>query len=309
MPLDPLTANQTAYQTPLTPQQQLEQQLKNKLQQGQATSADPNAMFALQQQGAQAAAELAKQAQQASWQHGDTAATTAFGRQEMAAAEARQAAATAQQAGYSHEDTSQHTAFAHEDQVRQQEAARQDSRRQAALQAMQGLMGVGGGGSGGGVGAPGVDPGHYAPGGWEAPGQNKPMPLGMPGAERTIAPIANIDNSAADAAAFAQAKDKTGQVARGAMTGLNSALASRGQLGSGAAMKQMTSAVMHGAGDMGQVARDQAIEHSKQANTNAGISYNGAVTQRGQDSVANQAALDRASRQKTAYLQQLGSLY
>jgi hypothetical protein len=114
---------------------------------------------------------------------------------------------------------------------------------------------------------------------------NGMMPSGGAGyaPQAAIPGVAPIDTSGAEAAAFARAKDKVGQVSQGAITSLRSAAGATGQLGSGAAMRQTGNVINAGQGELGQVARDQAIEGARSAGDTSKFNYSGAVTQRGQD--------------------------
>lgn len=95
--------------------------------------------------------------------------------------------------------------------------------------------------------------------------------------------IAGPDNTEANAAEFARAKDRVGEIGRGALTGLRSSMGSRNMMGSGIEGKQTADVIQSGQGQLGEVVRDQAITNSNQDNANAVTGYQGDITQRGQD--------------------------
>lgn len=107
---------------------------------------------------------------------------------------------------------------------------------------------------------------------------------GVPGGgPSNVSGVAPVDTSAATSAAFANAKDQVGEETGGALTGLRSALAGRGLLGSGAESRGTTSVITKGQGELGKASRGQAIETADLAQKNAETNYQGQVAQRGQD--------------------------
>jgi hypothetical protein len=104
------------------------------------------------------------------------------------------------------------------------------------------------------------------------------------------------DTSAASAAAFARAKDKVGQTTQGAITGLRSSLGGRGMLGSGAETHGVTHAFTQGQGQLGEVARSQAMSDADLAERQSELSYTGGISQRGQDLASQQAAAALAAQ-------------
>jgi hypothetical protein len=96
-----------------------------------------------------------------------------------------------------------------------------------------------GGGPGGGW------PYGTAPGGG---GSNTPIPQ-----------IPQIDLTKAEDAVYARAKDKIGQTSQGALSGLRSALAGRGLLGSGGEYRGTAGIATAGQQQIGEAVRDQAI--------------------------------------------------
>jgi len=102
----------------------------------------------------------------------------------------------------------------------------------------------------------------------------------------TPAQIGNIqgpDRTAANAAIFARAKDQVGQTSRGALTGLAGAMAGRGILGSGVEGRGIQSVINSGQGQLGDVTRQNAITDADISEQNALASYQGDITQRGQN--------------------------
>jgi hypothetical protein len=91
------------------------------------------------------------------------------------------------------------------------------------------------------------------------------------------------DNSAAQAAIFARAKDTAGQNSRAAITALRGQMAERGLLGSGIEGGETARIVGQAAGGVGDVNREQAIQESNRQNQFAQMGYQGDITQRGQD--------------------------
>jgi hypothetical protein len=136
---------------------------------------------------------------------------------------------------------------------------------------------------------------------WGASGMSLPPQVSGPSAGATIqsgatppriadtqdpARIAHIqtpDMTAANAAAFARAKDQVGQTSRGALTGLAGAMAGRGISGSGVEGRGITSVINQGQGQLGDVSRQQAIEQAQLAEQNALAGYQGDISQRATD--------------------------
>lgn len=136
----------------------------------------------------------------------------------------------------------------------------------------------------------------------------------FPGAT-TVAPptpqvpqVGPIDTSAAQAAAFARAKDQVGQTAGGAIRSLRSVAGSRGMLGSGSEGRQTASVINAGQGQLGDVSRGQAIDTAKTAADTAKFNYTGAVEQRGQDMNAAARARELALAENNARFSQMAAL-
>jgi hypothetical protein len=125
---------------------------------------------------------------------------------------------------------------------------------------------------------------------------------GGPGGSGAPAPaqLQHVDTSAANAAAFARAKDQVGQTTKGAMTALKSVLASSGRLGSGSESRGSASVVNRGAQNLSDVSRQQAITDADIARHEAETNYQGDITQRGQDLESSRAAAELAERAREA---------
>ena len=126
--------------------------------------------------------------------------------------------------------------------------------------------------------------------------------MSSPASER----LQSVDTSAANAAAFARAKDQVGQTARGALTGLAGAMAGRGTVGSGVEGRGMSNIINAGQGQLGDVSREQAITGADIAQKNAALNYQGGITQRGQDIASAQARNDQMLRAREQDISQRG---
>lgn len=127
--------------------------------------------------------------------------------------------------------------------------------------------------------------GGGAPGGGGVSGGNYVAPIQMPSFK------------GANDAAFATAKDKVGGTGRASLDALRGELGASGMLGGGAE-GQLTKDVIQGAsGELGQVARDQAVSGANMAADFAKTGYSGSIAQRGQD-VSAQEAQARLAQEK-----------
>lgn len=104
-----------------------------------------------------------------------------------------------------------------------------------------------------------------------------------------VAAIQGPDTSAAAAAAYAASKDQIGQASRGALTGLSGALAGRGIVGSGVEGRGISSVINGGQQQLADTSRALAQKQADLTEQNALASYQGDVTQRGQNIQNNQA--------------------
>ncbi len=138
---------------------------------------------------------------------------------------------------------------------------------------------------GSGSSSPSTSGGIYGSGGIPATITGAPLPSQVQynGTADQVKAIQGPDMTAANAAAFASAKDLTGQTARGALTGLSGAMAGRGIVGSGVEGRGQASIVNTGQQQLGEAARQQAINEAALKEQNALATYQGDVTQRGQN--------------------------
>lgn len=146
-----------------------------------------------------------------------------------------------------------------------------------------GIFGAGGGGVGGGA-VP------YA-------ATTTPVPQFTAPAATTAASIPTVkppDDSAAQAAIFARAKDQVGQETQGSMTALRSALAARGLLGGGAEVKGASNILTAGQGQLGKTTTENMTNEAKRQDDFAKLGYQGAIEQRGQDITTTEGAANRA---------------
>ena len=107
-----------------------------------------------------------------------------------------------------------------------------------------------------------------------------------PAAPAPLPSIAPPDTSAAQANAFARAKDQVALQTAGSLASLRSALAGRGGLGGGAEVRGTQNVLTAGQAQLGDVAREQAIQEGNRLTDFAKTGYEGAITQRGQDVTA-----------------------
>lgn len=123
----------------------------------------------------------------------------------------------------------------------------------------------------------------------EAPGgQAPPIKIQMPiyqqmGGGGAMPQIQMPDMGAAQAAAFARAKDQVGRTGASALAGLRSAMGARGMLGSGNEFRGLGNIAQAGLGELGNVSREQAIQEAQARSQAALTGYQGAITMRGQD--------------------------
>lgn len=111
-----------------------------------------------------------------------------------------------------------------------------------------------------------------------------------------VGPVQMPDLSAAQAAAFARAKDQVGEISTGALSGLRSALGGRGMLGSGNELRGTQNIAMKGLGQLGEVSREQAIQDAEARREGALTSYQGDIQQRAQNLQNMQATNDLNTR-------------
>lgn len=121
-------------------------------------------------------------------------------------------------------------------------------------------------------------------GGGQTPGWPGESP-GAPGSSTysTVPRVQAVDNTAANAARFGQAKDQAGQTARASLTALRDELGGRGMLGGGVEAGATSGLIERAAQGSNDMTRQNAITDANQANENAQLNYTGSITQRGQD--------------------------
>lgn len=91
----------------------------------------------------------------------------------------------------------------------------------------------------------------------------------------------NADEEAARAAAFGRAKDQTGLITRGAVDSLRSLYAGTGNVG--AQRQGLENIVAGGAGALNEFTRDQLMSDLEREAEVSDLTYQGNITQRGQD--------------------------
>ncbi len=142
---------------------------------------------------------------------------------------------------------------------------------------LSGMMGGGSSGGGGSMSGGGSSMGSNAYGTSGVSGGGYVPTLQMP------------DQSASSAASFAAAKDRVGKTSRASLDALRGELGASGMLGGGAEGQLTRDVIQSGAGELGQVSRDQAVKEADLAGDFAKTSYAGGITQRGQDVSAAEA--------------------
>ena len=161
-----------------------------------------------------------------------------------------------------------------------------------SLKSVFGLTdGSGGGGFLGGSGGSGGSGGALPP--------NTDIPVSMP--MMTRVPGVNApDMTQANAQIFGRAKDQAGQVGRASLQSLRDELGATGMLGSGAEAQGTRDIAARGAGLLGEVSRENAVNESAQKADFAKMKYQGDITQRGQDIAAQDAAARLALERELA---------
>ncbi len=97
--------------------------------------------------------------------------------------------------------------------------------------------------------------------------------------------------TAARAAAFARAKEQAGQTAAAQLRTLQDVAGRRGIRGSTIEAGMIGDAVQGGAGDINEFTREQLLQDLQNTQHTADVSYQGGITQRGQDLSAQQALM------------------
>lgn len=140
-----------------------------------------------------------------------------------------------------------------------------------------------GGGYGGGTGSPSGGSGG-----------------GVVGAGGHLPTLTLGDQTASNAASFAKARDTVGKTGRASLDALRGELGATGNLGSGAEVQGVKDVIQSGAGELGQVSRDQAVKNADLAADVAKTNYQGGITQRGQDVSAQEAQARLAQEERIA---------
>lgn len=108
-------------------------------------------------------------------------------------------------------------------------------------------------------------------------------------------------------AALLRAKDRQGQLARSALTGLRSALGERGVLGSGIEGEATQGIAATALQNLTDVNREQMVQDDETARQFALAGYQGAITQRGQDISARGQDIDAQIAQNSGQQASLNS--
>lgn len=171
----------------------------------------------------------------------------------------------------------------------------------AASPALAGLLA----GTGGGGGAAGSGGSIYGtPGGagsFATTGNNTGSPVGgTVGAGGHLPTLTLPDQTASNAASFATAKDTVGKTGRASLDALRGELGATGNLGSGAEVQGVKDIIQSGAGELGQVSRNQAQNEAALKTDIAKTNYAGGITQRGQDVSAQEAQARLAQEERIA---------
>lgn len=122
-------------------------------------------------------------------------------------------------------------------------------------------------------------------------------PVSGPGATVTHGGVAGSEQDAR-AAAFSRAKDQAGRIARSSLTTIAEQMAGRGMSGGGIQALREAGAIDGAGSGLIDVTRDQALSDANRAAQISDLTYQGGITQRGQDMA-----------QRQSYLSLLRSLY
>lgn len=136
--------------------------------------------------------------------------------------------------------------------------------------------GGGAAGRGSGPGAGGGNPFDF----W---GQYQAAQNRVPQIPPRVPQIPDADRTAAEAAEFGRAKDRIGLATQGLMKSIRNNFSKRGLSGSPLAMSREAGALEHGAGQIGETIRDQAISGLNRQYDVRDQNYQGDLSQRGQD--------------------------
>ncbi len=181
------------------------------------------------------------------------------------------------------------------DQYAAADKSRFDARNSASMQGLKDIFGSFGYDFGGGGSSSGGFFGDSSGSGTSMAG---PMTNGR------VAGVDAPDMTEANAQIFGRAKDQAGQMSRASLQSLRDELGATGMLGSGAEAQGSRDIIAHGAGQLGEVSRENAVNESSQKADFAKMKYQGDITQRGQD-IAAQEAEARLALQREVSKQQM----
>lgn len=165
------------------------------------------------------------------------------------------------------------------------------------------LAGLSGAGAAGTFGLGGSTAGTGTAGAAGAPGSSGPV-----GGGTSVAPLQMPDQSAKNAAIFAQAKDQVGQMSRASLDSLAGELGSEGMLGGGAQAQATRDIISQGEGQLGDTVRANAVNDANLAADFAKTNYQGALTERGQNIQAQEANARLALEQRAQQYQLLNTI-
>jgi hypothetical protein len=149
----------------------------------------------------------------------------------------------------------------------------------AALDALKGVSSSSGASSGANAGSGAGLPPRVGSGSGTGAGGG----AGVGSGAGSVAPIQAPDLKASQDAELLRAKEKQGQIATSSLTGLREALGARQMLGSGAEGMATADVANEAAGNLSDLNVAQMKDSDESARRLAELSYNGAITQRGQD--------------------------
>lgn len=146
-------------------------------------------------------------------------------------------------------------------------------------------------------------PGSGLPSGGSVPGLPPTVP--GPGGAGGMGGTPGVTTAGGNNAELLRAKERQGQLARSAVTGLREALGERQMLGSGAEAQATSDIASDALSSLTDVNREQLIQDDDNATRLAELTYQGGIQQRGQDIMARGQDLQaRTAGANTALAQQ-----
>lgn len=124
--------------------------------------------------------------------------------------------------------------------------------------------------------------------------------FGSGGSAAPPAQVPRVDSTSASDLAFARAKDRVGASTQGLLKALGDRMGSRGLIGSSIEGNETGNILQGGGTDLANVASTQATSDVARAERENALSYQGGITQRGQDLQAEQARRELALRMWSA---------